>query len=455
VVTIDTNQLRSERNKLFQQCVKVDSFKELLEVQLAIADSIRQAERLLKGKRDTTLQFHIQRLRLYADGLVWLVLHPHVVRQLAKNANVPKSLLDQGEGFDLVLQSARNHFKKLRLPVFIADITNVIKLGDLIVVTNREAPMIVESKKRLPKPEHLMQGRIGRQVSRAMGTLKYLHEGSAKVYGDDYYRHTIETPYKAQRNWEIVDKVCANGLRDGWAESGVFEHEVMWAYTRGQEQKLQSKIRQWDKKNSVQFLGTSLGLMNMRDGFFPPPGIWPISPESRFALLEEDVVLVHLLDASVFEHTSETGESIRVDSERDFPVIVTTGGKEYPLSRRFIYDVLYGFETVESCIDGLFQFARQLHEQLPTELPKASETKSSIHYVTTIAQVMTLARETTQSEDDLVAIAPDLLAKLQGRRSIFKPKSLKASARRADWGSYAVTTMAELWRLLDQPLSES
>ncbi len=451
-MTIDTNQLRSERNKLFQQCVRVDSFQELLETQLAIADSIRRAERLLKGERDTGLQFYIERLRLYADGLVWLVLHPHVVRQLAKNADVSKSLLDQREGFELVLQSARNHFKKLRVPVFIADITNVIKIGDLIVVTNREAPMIVESKKRLPKPQHLMQGRIGRQVSRAMGTLKYLRDGSAKVYGDDHYRHTIETPYKAQRNWEIVDKVCADGLHDGWAENKVSEHEVMWAYAKGQEHRLQPEIRQWDKRDSVQFLGTSLGLMNMRDGLFPPPGVWPISTEARFALLEEDVVLVHLLYGSAFEHRSETGESIRVDSERDFPVIVTTGGKEYPLSRRFIYDVLYGFETVGSCIEGLFQFARQLHEQLPADLPKTSETKPSIHHVSTIEQVMTLARETTQSENGLVAIAPDLLAKLQRRRSIFRPKGRKTSARRAGWGSYVVTTMAELRRLLDSGL---
>lgn len=49
MVTIDTNQLKSERSKLFQQCVKVDSFQELLEVQMAIANSILRAERLLKG----------------------------------------------------------------------------------------------------------------------------------------------------------------------------------------------------------------------------------------------------------------------------------------------------------------------------------------------------------------------------------------------------------------------
>jgi len=145
------------------------------------------------------------------------------------------------------------------------------------------------------------------------------------------------------------------------------------------------------------------------------------------------------------------GKSIRVESGRDFPIVVTIGVKEYPLSLRFIYDVLYGFETVGSCIYGLFQFAHQLHEQLPPELAKAAETKPSIHYVSTIKQAMKLAQDTKQSEDDLVAITPDLLSTLQRRHAISKPKTSPGRG----WSSYAIATMAELRRLLDQLHSDN
>jgi hypothetical protein len=172
-----------------------------MKVQFSVAAAIRSTELALKsgGDRDA-LSFHIQRLRLFADGLAWLVLHPHVIRQLAKNDDVPKTLVDQGAAFDQVLASAKAHYRRLRVPVLIADLTSILKIGDLIVVTNTEAPMIIEVKQRLPKPEHLMQGRVGRQISRAIGTLKYLHEGSAKVYGDEHHRHVVETQFKAARN---------------------------------------------------------------------------------------------------------------------------------------------------------------------------------------------------------------------------------------------------------------
>ncbi len=199
---------------------------------MAIASEILRAEALQVQDAKTDVPFHIERLRLYVDGLVWLILHPHVIRQMAKNADVPKSLLQQGDAFGLVLESAHHYYETIGVPIFIADITNVLKIGDLVVVTNTEVPMIVESKKRLPRPEHLMQGRSGRQISRAMGTMRYLREGSAKVFGDDCHRRVVESPTKALRNWNLIDEVCKSALKSGWAEVVVSEHEFMWAYRK-------------------------------------------------------------------------------------------------------------------------------------------------------------------------------------------------------------------------------
>ena len=113
---------------------------------------------------------------------------------------------------------------------------------------------------------------------------------------------------------------------------------------------------------------------------------------------------------------------------------------------------MYGFETVESCINGLFQFSRQLHKQLPAEIPNTSEAKPSVLYVTTIEQATTLAQESTQNDADLVAIEPNLLAKLQRKPDILKPNN---SISPVGWSSYAITTITELRRLLDHPPNEN
>ncbi len=434
------NELKSERYKLLQQSVTADSSQKLLTVQIAIAKTIRRTEESMLNASDTTaLQFHIRRLRLYADSIVWRVLHPHVIRQMAKNAVVPKSLFEQREAFDLVLQSALRHFEQRRVPVLIADITNVIKIGDLVVVTNTEAPMIVESKKKLPKPQHLMQGRRGRQISRALATLKYLREGSAQSFGGDTHLHVVESQHKAQRNWEVISEVGLNALRDGWAEVVLSDHEVMWAYTRGHGNILQTEIQKWHKETSPQFFGTSLGLMNRSDGLFPPPGVWPIPLDVRFALLEEEMILAHLLDLAAFECVRDGGEAIRVEMSEDSPVRVTTFGREYPLSLRFVYDVLYGFETVESCIDGLFEFARRLHETSLKVIGESSQGKPSMYPVTTTKEAMKVMSMGYEIDDDLVAMDPELLARIGSSKVQDKDVLFQGP----DHGAYVIMTVRE------------
>ena len=445
---VNREDLRSIRHSLFEQCASVDSFEELFDAEMAIADEILRAEALQAQDPETDVRFHIERLRLYVDGLVWLILHPHVIRQMAKNVDVPKSLIQQGHAFGLVLESAHHYFETLGVPVFIADLTNVLKIGDLVVVTNTEAPMIVESKRTLPRPEHLMQGRSGRQISRAMGTMKYLKEGSAKVFGDDHHRHVVESPTKAVRNWKLMDEVCKSALKSGWAEAVVSEHEVMWAYRNGLEDRLGRVVQARSSETDSQFLGTTLGLMNRPDGLFPPPSVWPVSTEVRWALLEEDLVLAHLLGPTAFVRTSGQGESIEIDLSRDMPVLVTVENEVYPLALKFIYDVLYGFETVESCVDGLFQFARQLHKMSPPEAAETSLAKPVMHSVGTTEQANAVLSSGHGDDNDLVAVAPQVYAHFNAGRQTARRGPRRAFVERADRATYAIMTLGDLRKLM-------
>lgn len=403
-----TTELRYQRESLFKKWIKAQSFEDWLSIQEEIAESIRTSERELRGSDNgDALRFHICRLRLYADGLVWLSLHPHTIRQMAKNPGPAPSIQDQGEAFQQVIESARRNLKKYQAPVLICDITNVLRIGDLVICVNPEVPIVVECKTKLPKPEHLMQGRIGRQVSRVKGLMQYLHKGSAKVFGDNSHRQTVESAHRAQRNWKILAEICEEVCQTGRSRRDMSEFEVFWGYTPDNLDSVLAEVSEY--KDQIAYFGTSNGLMNMTDGLYPPPIAWPIPSELRFALLEGDIEIAHLVDARAFERDLGQGEGIEMSPTEQLPVRVTVGGNVYPLSLRFVYDVLYGFETMDSCVNGLIDFARQLEVVQPVETEDAQKGKPIIHHVDSLEAAMSLLNSGIDGMDILVSMPPSLL----------------------------------------------
>ena len=412
---LNNMQLLAERKSLFENCLKVGTPDDLLAIEEEIAHSIRRCERALKGgKNNKSLQFHIERLRLYADGFVWRLLHPHTIRQLAENRGPPVSIKDQGEAFDEVLKSAQHYLQKYKVPILVADITNVIRIGDLVLCTNPEVPQIVECKTTLPPPELFMQGRFGRQISRMMGTLKYLSKGSAKVFGDNQHRLAIESPHTSKYNWQPVSMVCDTAMKDGRAFLQLSAYEFLWAYNQQGEDSIWAEIHEYGNRITQAFFGTSLGLMNMSDGLFPPPTVWPIPPTLRFLLMEKDIVLAHMIDAAAFECDLGGGQRIEVCPTEDFPIRVIIEEKEYPLSRHFINDVLYGFETIASCVQGLIEFARELHEMAPVNTNNVLPGKPRIHYLESIEDAHELAAsKAVNNEKDFVVMTFELFEQLK------------------------------------------
>jgi len=99
--------------------------------------------------------------------------------------------------------------------------------------------------------------------------------------------------------------------------------------------------------------------INMDDGLFAPPVIWPIDLEHRQAILEGDIVIAHLVHAQAFIRDGLGEPVIELHASEEYPIHVRLDGKTYPLARRLVYDVLYGFETVECCVHGIVDFAQR------------------------------------------------------------------------------------------------
>ena len=402
-------ELKSARRLLLDQLQSVDSASALLSLQLELADAIMRAEaEIAKGASNSLeLHDHIQRLRKLADGGVWMILHPHAIRQLAKNEPQAPSLIGQGDGFANVLDYARQLFDKTKLPILICDITNVLSIGDLLLVNDLEEPMIVECKSRVPDTQHLMQGRTGRQLSRALRTVRYMAGETINVYGENYTRGVIETDHEATRHWAEVEEACATAVIEGMAFRLLSAGNWLWAAKpEFQDTMLDAALETIKEEEGLLQFGL---LAAARKDLYPPPCVWPIETELRHQLSEGDLLIFRIFDLNSLASQNEEGIRIEVRNAEN-PIVVTIGGEELAMSPRFVNDAVYGFETVESVRKSVQLFARQAADFSLDPNLKANQSKPAVHSVVDVETLRALVGDASVSDDDIVAFPAHLLA---------------------------------------------
>lgn len=413
-------KLKDKRRLLFERLNRITNAEEVISFQIDTAKEMISLERDI-ARRTTNnekLEFHIRCLRLYNDALVWWYLHPHAIRQLAKNKSNPKSLLGQGKSFDNVIDHAQNYYQQTKLPIIIADLTNIINIGDLVIVNNPEKPQIIECKTTVPAPESLLQGRIGRQVSRAIGTMEYLSKGKGKVFGQDY-SFTIQSPHRSKRNWDTVEQLGLEALRSGQAYEEVEPGNHIWAARSELKLEVIQEIDQKAKMLGDCQMGTSLGLMNSYEGLFPPPSAWkPMCSEAKFEIIEGTVIVFHLVFFNAFKADCDGRQAIKIGRKGN--PIVKIDDKEYSFGQRFVYDVVYGFETIQSCINGLILFARDIASANLNELPDIPKTKPRTWHVETLEDMHSLLKQDEISDFDYVSMPTQLARSLIMVASIIK-----------------------------------
>ena len=206
-------ELRRDREILFRASRRIGSYEDLLDLQEGLAAAITEAEQMRKARAVA----HAKKIRTIADGRVWSLVHPHVIRQVARPNTQPPALSGQGSAFSRVLAIARERLEARGFPILIADLTTVIKAGDLLEVISPDEPLIIEVKSRLPSGRHLLQGRPGRQMSRASSIAQYLQTGQGPIFGENIHMFVMETPHLAQRNWDVLERVIRTAQTEGFS----------------------------------------------------------------------------------------------------------------------------------------------------------------------------------------------------------------------------------------------
>ncbi len=108
-------------------------------------------------------------------------------------------------------------------------------------------------------------------------------------------------------------------------------------------------------------IGVHLRLLERPNPLLPPPHVWPLAQAQRLALIEGDVVLIHLIDLHGFVGCDSAGfgeiTELRTRGEQVVGFVVKIAAGEMHISGRFLDDTLYSFQTMESVRDSIVAMA--------------------------------------------------------------------------------------------------
>jgi hypothetical protein len=172
-------------------------------LQEQIAQELQDAEENQAQASPGILKRHKRLLRVIGDSFAFSLLHDHTIRTLGNHPGSPASLTGQAQDFEFVLSVARKISEAGYVPI-LCDITNLLKIGDIIAV-HEQHTLVLECKQsqlpnRLPNT-----GRLARQRVRGTRAAEYLQKSQITEPGG--LRQAI--PYDAPTpRWEALSKLA-------------------------------------------------------------------------------------------------------------------------------------------------------------------------------------------------------------------------------------------------------
>jgi hypothetical protein len=381
------------RRRLVDTFRAIDSAQSFFDFQVALADEIRATEPAAHAHRDEESRYHIRQLRLIGDALAWMALHPYALRKLSPNFGAPPSLTSQGEAFDATVDMAREYAEK-GVPVVIADLTNCLSVGDVVLCADPERPTLAESGGSL---ERMGKGRKGRQMRRSLSILELLHKGSTTLEGNEVQTVVFEIHDEKSSSWAAVAEAVRLALDHGHGTAVHSKSDVMWAIRDDQELGggPPPEIDQVTKGFGSACVALNSRVLEEPSPLVAPPLVWPLPPDIQLALFERDVRIVHVIDLDAFMQSETDGVRVKsIDLDDPYGVVVGANDWEERIAGRFLDDVLYGFETIESAANTIITFATHAHEH-----PDTAETVSTAKHPTDVALVSTMEEARVLAED--------------------------------------------------------
>jgi hypothetical protein len=301
---------------------------------------------------------HIRMCRTYGDSLAWRLLHPFSIRQLAKNPGQAPPLSNQQDAMGTVLEFVKES-AAAGVAAIACDLTNILRIGDAIAIGDPERPQILEFKSR-HIPERLRyQGRHGRQLSRMEGTAKYLHEGHARVHGEPWERVALETTTPKEYDWQPLAEAIEQARSAGIGTVDLSDYQTIMVIADA-DFDADPIVEKYQRRRF--YFGAHTRALEECWETISPPFVWMLDPESRFQLMEGDLIALNFVDPEAFVGiSSKHGEIIAADVDDETLESgcfrVRAGNQTIIASSNFLRLVLYGFHTISSVAHTVIEAA--------------------------------------------------------------------------------------------------
>jgi hypothetical protein len=357
------DDLRAARWRLFQTFPFAGDAMELFRFQRALAEEILRTEAEQRQTKGLARRDHIRAVRIYGDALAHTLLSRYSLRQLSRNTGKPPHLSGQGAAFQSVLASAEAVAAE-GAPVLLPDLTNVVRNADLLLCSDPDLPLLVEHKSsKVKKTAFERQGRRGRQLARLSSIGNFLRTGRGRIFGEKQERRTIDAPTSPRYSYAEVDKIVVSALRHEPVTLALSPNEIVSAARDGQRADSASAMASL-KVSPGDHMAVGNSLDPLRDGIWeaPPPVLWDISPDARWAIMEGDVVITHAMRVEALVGAAR-GDICIVGVTDGAGVIpwtyqLATDSGPLTISANVVLDVVYAHQTVESATEEMLGLAR-------------------------------------------------------------------------------------------------
>lgn len=357
-------RLRDARRAIFDTFPFELAPASVVRYQEVLADEILRSEAEKRAWPSPAVGMHLHRLRVYGDALAHMLLSRYAIRQLARNPGRPPALTGQGKAFSLVIETAYAIAADNVCPL-VADLTHSIRNGDVIACEDPHRPRIIECKTSKPKREYFeRQGRRGRQLARRTSIDHFLREGHGVIFGEDHGRDTLELTRVPEYSWTALDRLARLALdRAAVAISPQPGELISVAYT-GESIDAQAAVLQMGiGPGGHAMIGTTSEALSWSPSDVPPPICWEIAPEARWALMEGEIAVTHVIHLETLIGFTREDRRItavvEVSEQIPWRFEVMIGDEIVSMSATLARDVVYCHKTMTSAAEEALDAASE------------------------------------------------------------------------------------------------
>ena len=176
------------------------------------------------------------------------------------------------------------------------------------------------------------------------------------MFGDSRLRRTIELKHVPQFDFAPVERMVSRALRHEPCAEALDEFQVYVASILGEEVDYEDLLRSWSvEEGECVMIAAASEPLRDRWADIRPPAMWETSASCRWALMEGDVSLLHLVRANALVGIGRDNIKVMaavprpadVEADTTWVYLLDVGDEPMFMSPSALYHIAYGHETLE------------------------------------------------------------------------------------------------------------